>query len=358
MAGADTINATVAITGMNAIPDNPGPGLAVARCLRESPNFNGRIIGLGYDGLDPGLYLKEYCDAGYILPYPSAGDESLIEALRNIQEKENIDVLMPCLDAELPNMIRLRPIIEDMGYKVFLPTQEQLRLRNKDRLEELAEHAGIDCPETKTVTSSGFFHDCEDKGWKYPFVVKGLFYDAQVVYNEFQAIAAFKHIAAEWGFPVLIQKYVKGEEYNLTAVGDGQGNLLGPVMIKKMAVTDKGKAWSGITIDDSTLLNASTALAKAIEWRGPLEVEVVRDKHGRYQLIEINPRFPAWIYISAGVGRNLPLTLLELTLGRTPIAFAETRPGILFIRYALETITTINDFESVVMQGGHSLETQ
>ena len=27
---------TVAVTGMNALPDNPGPGLAVARCLREA----------------------------------------------------------------------------------------------------------------------------------------------------------------------------------------------------------------------------------------------------------------------------------------------------------------------------------
>ena len=102
-----TINITVAITGINAIPDNPGPGLAVARCLRESPDFNGRIIGLGYDGLDPGLYLKEYCDAGYILPYPSAGDELLIDSLKKIQKKEKSDVFIPCLDAELPNFVRL-----------------------------------------------------------------------------------------------------------------------------------------------------------------------------------------------------------------------------------------------------------
>ena len=83
-----TINITVAITGMNAKPDNPGPGLAVARCLRESPEFTGRIIGLGYDGLDPGLYLKDYCDAGYILPYPSSGDDALIDSLTKIQKKE------------------------------------------------------------------------------------------------------------------------------------------------------------------------------------------------------------------------------------------------------------------------------
>ncbi|MGD8567976.1 MAG: ATP-grasp domain-containing protein [Gammaproteobacteria bacterium] len=350
-----TINPTVAITGMNAKPDNPGPGLAVARCLRESPEFTGRIVGLGYDALDPGLYLKEFCNAGYLMPYPSAGDEALINTLKQLKETENIDVLIPCLDAELPGMIRLRPVIEDLGMKVFLPSPEQLRLRNKDRLNEIAQHAGIEWPETKSITSAGFFYKCQDQGWSFPFLIKGLFYDAQIVYSAEEANEAFRRIAAEWGFPVLVQKLVKGEEYNLSAVGDGNGNMLGAVMIKKMATTDKGKAWSGITIDDQTLYNASAKLIKAIKWRGPLEVEVIRDRNGVYQLIEINPRFPAWIYISSGVGRNLPLALLQLALGMEPSGFDDIRTGMLFIRYAQETITTIQDFESLIMNGGHTL---
>jgi len=346
---------TVAITGMNAKPDNPGPGLAVARCLRESPDFNGRIIGLGYDGLDPGLYLGEFCDAGYILPYPSSGDEALLGTLKTIQEKEKIDVFIPCLDAELPNLVRLRPSLEEMGLTVFLPTPEQLRLRNKDRLKELADHAGIESPETKSITSAGFFYKCQEQGWSFPFVVKGLFYDAQIVNSTEEATEAFRRIAAAWGFPVLVQKLIKGEEYNLTAVGDGEGNMLGAVMMKKMAVTSKGKAWAGISIDDKTLYDASAALVKAISWRGPLEVEVMRDRHGIYQLIEINPRFPAWIYLSAGVGRNLPLALLQLALGKPLPEFDDTRTGKMFIRYAEETITSINEFEDVMMKGGHSL---
>jgi carbamoyl-phosphate synthase large subunit len=99
-------------------------------------------------------------------------------------------------------------------------------------------------------------------------------------------------------------------------------------------------------------------LIKAINWRGPLEVEVMRDRHGRYQLIEINPRFPAWIYLSAGVGRNLPFTLLQLALGQTPAEFPDARAGVLFIRYAEETIVSINDFEKVIMNGGHTLTSQ
>lgn len=349
------INVTVAVTGINAKPDNPGPGLAVARCLREAPEFTGRIIGLGYDALDPGMYLNEFCDAAYILPYPSVGDEALIETLRTIQEKEHIEVFMPCLDAELPGITRLKPLLNDLGLKTFLPSQEQFRLRNKDRLAELAQHAGIETPETKSLTSPSFFHNCEDQGWTFPVVVKGLFYDADVVFNEAEARSAFRRIAAEWGFPVLVQKLVKGEEYNLTGVGDGRGNLLGPVMIKKMAVTDKGKAWAGVSIDDKILLNASASLVKAIDWRGPLEVEVIRDRNGRYQLIEINPRFPAWTYISVGVGRNLPLILLQLALGIGIDEFNETKTGIMFVRYAKEVISTINAFESVIMEGGRTL---
>ena len=344
-----SINITVAITGMNAKPDNPGPGLAVARCLRESPEFTGRIIGLGYDGLDPGLYLKEYCDAGYILPYPSSGDDALIDSLTRIQKKEKIDVFIPCLDAELPSIVRLISVLNDLGLKTFLPDQKKLSLRGKDRLNELAQHAGIKTPETKSITNAGFFHNCEEKGWAFPFVVKGLFYDADIVHTKDAAIESFRRIAAEWGFPVLIQKLLKGEEYNLSAIGDGEGNMLGAVMMKKMATTDKGKAWAGVSINDKTLYKASESLIKAINWRGPLEVEVIRDHNGVYHLLEINPRFPAWIYLSVGVGRNLPFTLLQLTLGNAIPHFEEIKTGVIFIRYAQETITNMHDFESIIM---------
>ena len=347
-----TIALTVAITGMNARADNPGPGVAVARCLRESADFTGRIIGLGYDALDPGLYLREYCDPTYLLPYPSAGDEAFITSLRAIHAAEKIDIILPCLDAELPGMVRLTPQFDDMGIRYFLPTPEQLRLRNKDRLTELARHAGIHCPEIKEVTHSGFFYQCQEEGWSYPMVVKGLFYGAHIVHSADEAADAFREVAAQWGYPVLVQRLVEGEECNLSAVCDGSGEMLGEVMMKKMAVTDKGKAWSGVSIFDQTLYDASAALIRAIKWRGPLEVEVMRDNHGNYQLIEINPRFPAWIYLSAGVGRNLPLMLLQLILGEEIPKPVAARPGVLFIRHAIETIVPQSEFEAVIMNGG------
>ena len=93
------------------------------------------------------------------------------------------------------------------------------------------------------------------------------------------------------------------------------------------------------------------AIVRELQWRGPLEVEVMRDTQGRYQLIEINPRFPAWIFLSTGVGRNLPWALVQLALGQTPAEFPPAVPGVLFIRRAQEMIVPMTQFETMVTVG-------
>ena len=51
---------TVAVTGLNAT-DNPGPGVAVIRALRDADPAI-RIIGLAYDALDPGTVSYTHLD--------------------------------------------------------------------------------------------------------------------------------------------------------------------------------------------------------------------------------------------------------------------------------------------------------
>lgn len=342
---------TVAITGMNARPDNPGPGLAVARCLRAAYGNAVRILALGYDATNPGLYQKHLCDAGYLVPYPSSGEAELYGRIAAIHENDPIDVFIPCLDAELFTSIRLAERLDDLGIRSFLPNNEQLRMRNKDRLPELATIAGIQCPKTRSVTDASFFSGRQADEWRFPLVVKGVLYDAEVVRNPGEATAALRRVAAAWGYPVLVQDYLEGEECNLTAIGDGEGNMLGAVMMKKHAVTEKGKAWAGICTSDQRLHEAARALVAALRWRGPLEVEMKRDAQGEYHLIEINPRFPAWIYLSHAVGRNLPYALVELALGRGIVPLPEPKVGTLFVRYAEELIVSLNEFESIVVSG-------
>ena len=94
---------TVAVTGMNARADNPGPGLAIARCLKEA-DTQMKVIGLGYEALDPGLYHQGLVDRGYLLPYPSHGEDALLARLLDLHAREQFDVLIPCLDAEMQSL--------------------------------------------------------------------------------------------------------------------------------------------------------------------------------------------------------------------------------------------------------------
>lgn len=340
---------TIAVTGMNGRADNPGPGIAVARCLKEAAGFEVRIVGLGYEALDPGLYLDDLIDAAWLLPYPSHGEEAFLARLTAIHAEEKIDVIIPCLDAELPVFVRIAPALSDLGIRHFLPSRDQLLLRGKDQLPALAERTGLLAPATKAIYTPEFFYQAEAAGFRFPLVVKGLFYDAKVAHNAVDAIAAFHHIAHDWGMPVLVQQFLTGEEVNLAGVGDGKGGLAGAVMMKKRALTEKGKAWAGVSIDDPELLAAAQTLCEATHWQGGFELEMLCDAEGRHHLIEINPRFPAWIYFSAGVGRNLPEQLVKLALDQKAPPLPPAEAGMMFIRYAMEVMVPLSQFEAVTM---------
>ncbi|MBF0146248.1 MAG: ATP-grasp domain-containing protein [Magnetococcales bacterium] len=344
---------TIAITGMNARPDNPGPGMAVARCLREYPGFRGRLVGLGYDALDAGLYDVHSCDDAYLLPYPSMGEGSLLDRLEEIQKQRPLDAIIPCLDSELTNFQCLLPALQGRGIATWLPSRQSLAARGKDRLPALCDRVGVDTPATRTVNDPQFFDSCQESGWSYPLVIKGLYYDAQIVHSSAEAKAVSYRIARQWGYPILAQQFIPGHEINLTAVCDQRGRLLGAVMMRKRAITDKGKAWAGITIEDDALLAMAQTLSTHLTWRGPLEVEALRGEDGKLYLVEINPRFPSWIYLSHAVERNLPALLLSLMAEETIPELPTARTGTLFIRHAREVIVTLEQLAAISTTGTH-----
>jgi len=341
------VSLTIAVTGMNAT-DNPGPGVAVIRAIRDAcPDCT--IVGLAYETLDPGNFMPGVADHAYLLPYPSMGAEALGERLLAIHALTPIDVLIPTLDAELPIWVRLQELLASRGIKTFLPDAEALALRNKDRLHELVE-LGVSVPKSMVLTDPTKIPDIADE-LGYPVVVKGRFYDAYVAQTPHDVAHWFHKLANSWGLPVIIQKFVPGTEFDVVGVGDGEGGLIGSVAMRKMQLTDKGKAWGGVTVRDTYLESFVRDTVRALSWRGPCELEVMRGDDGDLYLIEINPRFPAWVYLSAGAGRNLPWATVELALGRDVEPMPPAPPGVMFLRHSLDQILPLSDFEALTVHG-------
>lgn len=335
----------IGVTGLNAI-DSPGPGVAVIRALREGLGKEVRIIGLAYETLEPGAYLHDWVDKTYHIPYPSAGVQALVERLEHIQGIENIQVLIPNFDAELYNFIKISAQLRIMGISTFLPTHEQLEARDKINLAEFGKNHNLHVPASKAI------HKAEElvkvaEELNYPMVVKGKFYEAQVVQSIDQAKKAFYQLSAKWGTPVIIQQFIKGTEINVAALGDGQGNTLSIVPMRKLYITDKGKAWAGITIEDENLLQLARNFTQATNWRGGFELEIMRDNDGKLFIMEVNPRFPAWIYLTAAAGQNQPVALVKMALGEPVEPFAEYKVGKMFIRYAWDHVTDVSEFQQL-----------
>ncbi len=343
-------NITIAVTGLNAI-DSPGPGIPVIRALKESTHFNARIIGLSYENLEPGIYMHELVDKTYQIPYPSAGQETLMSRLSYIHAKENLDVILPTFDAELFSFIKISPRLREMGIQSLLPTLTQFEERLKGKLNAFGEKYGIEVPKSETAYSLEEFQQLTHQ-FSYPLLVKGKFYEAYIAHSYEQAQSYFYKISAKWGTPVILQQFVKGQEVNVTAVGDGKGQLIGAVPMRKTYITDTGKGWAGISIGDEELLEITERVVTNTRWGGGLELEMIKeDDTDTLYLIEINPRFPAWVYLAVGCGQNHPEAVVRLAMGENVPPFEKYEVGKMFIRYSYDMICDLKEFEQISTVG-------
>lgn len=341
---------TVAITGLNNI-DSPGPGIPVIRALRESKLLNVKIIGLSYESMEPGVYMHDLVDKSFQIPMPSAGTDALMERLAYINSLFNIDVIIPNFDAELHNFIKASDRLKnELNISTFMPSIDLFESRHKSVLNDFGEKYGIKVPKSKMVFSIQEFIQIETQ-FEYPLVVKGKYYDAQIAATREQAITYFHKISAKWGLPIIIQEFVTGTEVNVTAIGDGKGNCIGAVPMRKLYITDKGKAWSGISLDDENLISLSRKVVSDCKWKGGCELEFIKTAGKEYYLLEMNPRFPAWVYLAVGCGQNHPEALVRMAMGETLTPFEEYEVGKMFIRYSYDLIVPLQEFEEISTKG-------
>lgn len=339
---------TIGVTGLNNI-DSPGPGVPVIRGIKNS-GLDVRIIGLAYENLEPGIYMPGLVDKTYLMPFPSTGSEAFLERLQYIHEKEHLDIIIPNFDSELYLFIKFSDKLKEMGIHTFLPSLEQFEERHKDNLPEFAKKYNITVPESKALMNSNELANLP-KPLTYPCYIKGKFYEAFKVSNHNHALFYFNKLSAKWGFPVIVQQAIHGTEVNVIALGDGEGNTVAAVAMRKQYITDKGKAWGGITIKDERLLEITHHIIKETKWRGGMELEMIKTDDGEYHLIEINPRIPAWVYLAVGAGQNIPEMLCRLAMGEKVKPITEYDSGKMFIRYSWDLIGDIADFEKIIIFG-------
>lgn len=343
------IQCNVAVSGLKAA-DDPAPGIAIIRSIRDSGQWEGKIIGLAYDALETGIYDKSLLDEAYLLPHP-LDTGAFLHRLRDITQKTRINVLIPLLDLELLNLPSLEPSLKEIGINLLTPPMSKIRTHLKLKLAEFCHKNNIKHPKQTAITSPDNIAS-SIKQIGIPAVIKGIIHESHLAFSAEEALIYFNKIKMRWGLPIIIQEYIQGEEYNIDCLVDRDGRLIGSVAMRKLGITDKGKAWSGVTIKDEKLLNLSKDILDKLNWIGPIELEFIRQRSsGNYYLLEINPRFGTWIYLAASAGQNLPLAMVQIAMGEKVQPLQPYKAGVMFVRYSLDLVCPMEHLANLTTKG-------
>ena len=324
----------IAVSGMHR-GENPQPGASIAGAIRQAwPDAI--IVGLAYNAFESGIYAADGPDVCHAMPYPTAGLATYLARLAEVRMATPFDWFIPTLDAEIALLAGAAAELAQLGIGVVLPEPATLTRCGKAKLPQVAAKCGVAIPATAVARDlSEALEHAEEAG--YPVFVKGPFYDAMLVQSPAALAAAGAAILADWGPPLIVQEPLLGTEFNVMGLGDGAGGLLGHCAVRKLIISDKGKGNGSVVVRDPRLDDITRRVIAETCWRGPFELEFIRDQRDdAYRLIEINPRFPAWVGFPAQLGANFPAAWVEWMVGGSCRPLPTLPPGRFFLRHQIE----------------------
>jgi diaminopimelate decarboxylase len=307
---------------------NPQPGVGIARSLRQAfPSAE--IVGVEYSTRLSGIHFDELDRLWIQRPW----DELDLDQWGG-QVREALDAGGLWISGSDLEAMWLASLFPDGHPNLLAPPREGLRRITKPAVEGASGMPFLIPDYLSTEHSDWDLHAfCRAHDWRV--WLKGPYYDASRTpsWDSFTAVrAALKKV---WSTERLfLQRHVSGYEESIM-LSACKGELLGAVSMKKRDITPEGKTWAGEISDiPASFVEPLKAIIRDLKWTGGGELEMVRDASGQLWLLEMNPRFPAWVHGATIAGHNLPGLLVERATGMK--ARPATAEGHEFTRLVLE----------------------
>jgi predicted ATP-grasp superfamily ATP-dependent carboligase len=150
-----------------------------------------------------------------------------------------------------------------------------------------------------------------------------------------------------------IQEYIPGDASAMRTVivlFNQKSELIVAFTTRKLRYwpTSGGLTALSVSTDEFNLVTKVLPFFHKWRWRGAAEVELKYDaRDGEYKVIEINPRFPAYLRLPMICGLNLARLAAELTLDNdttiAPLKFPSYTVGVKFVNPGLFLRTALSD---------------
>jgi diaminopimelate decarboxylase len=307
---------------------NPQPGVGIVRSLRQGyPDAT--IVGVEYSNRVSGIHYEELDELWIQRPWGELDLDTYGEKVRAVLDAGSMWISGSDLEA-----MWLASVFPDGHPNLLAPPMAGIKRITKP-VVEAASGLPIKIPTYLSTEHSDWdLHAfCREHNWRV--WLKGPYYDASrtPTWDTFTAVR--NALSKVWSTEKLfLQAHVSGYEESVMLAAY-QGELLGAVSMRKRDVTAEGKTWAGdVSEVPPSFLEPLRRMVRDTNWTGGGELEMVRDASDQLWLIEMNPRFPAWVHGATIAGHNLPALLVQAASGaaaqRAPAESAE------FTRIVLE----------------------
>jgi carbamoyl-phosphate synthase large subunit len=262
----------------------------------------GKVITSDTNSLSPGLY---FCDRFYYAPLCSAPE--YVSTIKKICSKENISMIIPTIDEELPLYAGLENEFKGLGICVVVSSKDVVvKCNDKYLTYEYFLEKGIPTPVTYLPEQLVF------SKLKYPLFIKPRFGRGSV--NSF-IVRSEKELKFFLGYieNPIVQEYLRGREFTIDVLADFNSRVIASVprerLLIRSGVTDRG-----VTMPNQELVMWGKRITEEMGIIGPTNIQGKIDGN-KIKFFEINPRFSGSIPLTIKSGQNFPELLLRMHMG-------------------------------------------
>ena len=313
-----------------------GAGGAAAISVWKSLAQEHEIYMADMDPCAAGLYLVP-ADRRFIIP--AGNSTEFLPNLLNVCVQKNIKLLIPTVDFELLPISKHRHEFISKGVDVALSSTESLELcRDKYKLLDFCKDTGL-TPNFTLLTESTsptlFNYPCFAK----PCLGAGS-RGAMIIQDQKELDALPKDNS------YLVQELLTGEEYSVDVYIHSNGSPLAAVPRLRMKID------SGIAVASQTknIPESAQMALKIIQKVGITYVANFQFKantKGEFKLLEINPRFPGTLPLTAAAGIDIPKLLIKDIQGELLEESLMPFKELMVVRYWTEQFINVEEWRTL-----------
>jgi carbamoyl-phosphate synthase large subunit len=311
----------------NVLISSAGRRVALLKCFRDS------LAELGLTGKVIAIDASPYAPAGQIADsfykVPNCLHAQFLSELEAICEREQVDLIVPTNDIELPVYAAAKERLARLGTKIGVSSPEAVEIcADKLLTSDWLASKGFSAPRQ----SFPALVLANRADWTLPLIAKPRRGSASV---GLRTITSYDELitASRNSQDLIVQEKVQGREYTVNVFVNGIGKCVCAVPHLRLEIR-AGEVSKGVTVRHPDMIELAQAIAEALpQAYGALNLQCFLTPDNECKIIEINARFGGGYPLTHQAGAQMTRWLLEDSLNLEKTRCFEWTDGLAMLRY-------------------------